>query len=301
MGAKRLGILHKNSAIPAPMLQNTREFFRRARFVTNIRPPLGQETAYPSHYDPSVLFPIARADSRAAFLSGKPGFDGVDLWNAWELTWLGAGNRPAVATAEIRVPASSPNLVESKSLKLYLNSYSMSQFESADAVAKTMAEDLTACAGGTVDVRVDLIGNRQNVARLPGQCLDTLDVTCDQWEVEPLLLQADTKTIVHEELYTDLLRSLCPVTSQPDIGSLAVHYQGPRIDPRSLLKYVVSFREHNDFHEACIERMFVDIEARCHPEKLSVYARYQRRGGIDINPFRSNFETQPRNARIWRQ
>lgn len=269
--------------------------------MTDTRLPLGQETAYPSQYDPSVLFPIARADSRAALTRAEPEFDGVDIWNAWELTWLGAGNRPSVATAEIRVPASSPNLVESKSLKLYLNSFSMSQFENAAAVTAAIVRDLTACAGAIVDVRVDSIDGRHSVARLPGQCLDTLDVTCDHRDVEPLLLQADTETIVHEELYTDLLRSLCPVTSQPDIGSLAIHYHGPKIDRHSLLKYIVSFREHNDFHEACIERMFVDIEARCHPEKLSVYARYQRRGGIDINPFRSNFETQPRNVRIWRQ
>lgn len=271
--------------------------------MTDTRPPLGQETAYPSQYDPSVLFPIARADSRAAFADADLEFDGVDIWNAWELTWLGNGNRPAVATAEIRVPASSPNLVESKSLKLYLNSFSMSPFENTAAVARTIAADLSACAGETVDVLVDLIGSQHSVARLPGYCLDTLDVSCDQWEVEPLLLQSDDsiESIVHEELYTDLLRSLCPVTSQPDIGSLAVHYHGPKIDRRCLLKYIVSFRQHNDFHEACIERMFVDIKTQCKPEKLSVYARYQRRGGLDINPFRSDFETQPRNVRIWRQ
>lgn len=269
--------------------------------MTDARPPLGQESDYPSQYDPSVLFPIARSESRAAFVDSGLPFDGVDIWNAWELTWLGAGNRPEVATVEIRVPASSPNLIESKSLKLYLNSYSMSTFKSSADVATSIGNDLTASAGATVDVQVAKVGERNDIHRLPGQCLDELDVTIDKWDVEPLLLQADATTIVQEELYTDLLRSLCPVTSQPDIGSLAVHYHGPKIDPRSLLKYVVSFREHNDFHEACIERMFVDIEALCRPEKLSVYARYQRRGGIDINPFRSNFETQPRNLRIWRQ
>jgi 7-cyano-7-deazaguanine reductase len=136
---------------------------------------------------------------------------------------------------------------------------------------------------------------------LPGRCLDALSVTCDTWELDAGLLQADPGTIVEEDLYTHLLRSLCPVTQQPDFGSVSVHYRGPRIDPASLLRYVVSFRQHEDFHEACVERMFADISRCCKPERLSVYAHYQRRGGIDINPYRSNFDEQPRDLRLWRQ
>ncbi len=271
--------------------------------MTDIKLPLGRETAYPDQYEPAVLFPIARQDSREAFADGELPFTGSDIWNAWELTWLGAGNLPAAATAEIRVPASSPNLVESKSLKLYLNSFAMSHFDGAAAVADTIARDLSDCAGDTVDVRVDTIssGQTEEVSRLPGQCLDALEVNCEQWDVDPGLLRADSGNVVQEALHSHLLRSLCPVTSQPDIGSLTIHYHGPRIDPQSLLQYIVSFREHSDFHEACIERMFVDVLNRCQPQKLSVYARYQRRGGIDINPFRSNFEDRPQNLRIWRQ
>jgi len=271
--------------------------------VTDIKLPLGRETPYPNRYDPAVLFPIARLDSRAAFVGGALPFTGFDIWNAWELTWLGAGNLPAVATAEIRIPASSPNLIESKSLKLYLNSFAMSHFDGATTVTDTIVGDLSDCAGETVQVRIDTMSSSQRnaIACLPGQCLDALAVSCEQWDVDAGLLRADSEDIVQEALHSHLLRSLCPVTSQPDIGSLAVHYHGPRIDPQSLLQYLVSFRQHNDFHEACIERMFVDILQRCRPEKLSVYARYQRRGGIDINPFRSNFENRPENLRIWRQ
>jgi len=271
--------------------------------VTDAKLPLGQETAYPDRYEAGVLFPIARGESRGALSDGALPFSGVDIWNAWELTWLGTGGLPSVATAEIRIPAASPNLIESKSLKLYLNSFSMSRFDSAASVAETIAADLSACLGAAVEVRVELITDidTTQACSFSGTCLDTLAVTCKQWEVEPTLLKSDPETIVSEELYTHLLRSLCPVTSQPDMGSIAFHYQGPKIDAESLLQYVVSFRQHNDFHEACVERMFVDILKQCQPDKLSVYARYQRRGGIDINPFRSNFEDTPPNLRLWRQ
>jgi 7-cyano-7-deazaguanine reductase len=249
------------------------------------------------------LFSIPRAEARKAWLSVPLPFRGVDIWNAWELTWLGPGKRPVAATAQIRVPADTPNLVESKSLKLYLNSFAMTQFDTLDQVAETISRDLGAAAGGPVDVRVTKVGDTEAaaVSRLPGLCLDELPVTCDTWEVDAGLLKADPGTIVEEDLYTHLLRSLCPVTAQPDFGSLSVQYRGPKIDPVSLLRYVVSYRQHEDFHEACVERMFADINLRCKPERLSVFAMYQRRGGIDINPFRSNFDDPPRNLRLWRQ
>ena len=264
---------------------------------------LGQETDYPNKYRPDVLFPIARNESRASFLSGELPFDGVDIWNAWELTWLGPGGLPVVATAEIRIPAASPKLIESKSLKLYLNSFAMSHFDNAAEVERLIADDLGSRSGAEITVRLQSIADTEAkvVSRLPGLCLDALPVECGHSTVDAALLEIDASGQVEEDLHSHLLRSLCPVTGQPDIGSIAVHYRGPRIDPASLLKYIVSFREHNDFHEACIERMFVDLQERCKAQKLSLYARYQRRGGIDINPFRSNFEKSPRNLRLWRQ
>lgn len=266
---------------------------------------LGQPTSYPDKYAPTLLCPISRADSRRPLgLSGELPFVGVDIWNAWELTWLGEGGRPAVATAEISVPADSPNIVESKSLKLYLNSFAMSRFSSPAEVAETIAGDLSVCAGRDTRVVVlPLVSTEARyVSRLAGVCLDTMQVACTDWDVNASLLKSDRKTIVAEDLHTHLLRSLCPVTSQPDIGSLQISYHGPRIDPASLLRYVVSYRQHNDFHEACVERMFVDLMARCAPESLSIHARYQRRGGLDINPYRSNDEAdRPINLRLWRQ
>ena len=271
--------------------------------MTQTKIPLGQQTEYPNKYEPGLLFPIARSDSRESYISGKMPFDGCDIWNAWDLTWLGPGNVPVVATAELRVPANSPCLIESKSLKLYLGSFAMSQFDEPEAVASVITSDLTASAGDAVSVRIDPIESTEakSVLRLPGDCLDSLNVTCSDWHVDANLLRVESETVVSEELYTHVLRSLCPVTSQPDMGSLAIHYQGPKIDRGSLLRYIVSFREHNDFHEACLERMFMDLTTHCKTEKLSLYARYQRRGGIDINPFRSNFEDSPRNLRLWRQ
>ena len=265
--------------------------------------PLGRKTGYPNKYQPDVLFAIARGESRQFLAAGELPFHGTDIWNAWDLTWLGPENLPVVATAEIRISATSPNLVESKSLKLYLGSFAMSQFDSPALVGDTIQKDLTAVIGCPVEVRIALVADTEatNTSRLPGVCLDTLPVSCSTWEVDADLLTSDPTTVVQEELHSHLLRSLCPVTAQPDIGSLTIHYRGPRINRASLLQYIVSFREHNDFHEACIERMFVDIVDRCHAEKLSIYACYQRRGGIDINPFRSNFENNPRNLRLWRQ
>ena len=266
--------------------------------------PLGQETGYPDKYAPELLCSISRADGRAHLnVSGALPFRGVDTWNAWELTWLGEGDLPAVATAEIAVPADSPCIVESKSLKLYLNSFSMSRFSSYVEVAETIASDLGTCVGTRVDVKVQAVVSTEarRVSRLAGTCLDSMPVTCTDWEVNADLLRADSDAIVEEDLHTHLLRSLCPVTSQPDTGSLQISYRGPEIDRASLLRYIVSYRQHNDFHEACVERMFIDLVSRCAPEKLSIHARYQRRGGIDINPYRSSSDERPLNLRLWRQ
>ena len=266
--------------------------------------PLGKTTGIPDRYAPECLFSIPRADGRSEFgLTDALPFRGCDVWNAWELTWLESGGLPHVATAEIRIPAESPNIVESKSMKLYLGSFAMTEFESAGAVRDAIAADIGACAGSDVDVDIDAVavtaGRRSR--RLPGQNLDRQNIECDAWEVEASLLASDSDTYVSETLNSDLLRSLCPVTGQPDSGSIMITYEGARIDRAGLLRYIVSYRRHQAFHESCVERIFLDIFKYCKPVGLTVYARYQRRGGIDINPFRSNYDSTPRNIRLWRQ
>ncbi len=265
--------------------------------------PLGKNTAYPSEYDPDVLFAIPRADNRVRFSGAPLPFHGIDLWNAWELTWLANGGLPQVATAEIRVPADSINLIESKSLKLYLNSYAMTRFDDASDVARSIARDLSRCADG--DVSVDVQGlstnDQSHTSTFAGTCLDQLDISCDTYDADATLLRASSNDVIQESVYSHLLRSLCPVTAQPDIGSIGIRYRGPQIDHKGLLRYIVSYREHNDFHEACVESIFADILAQCEPTDLTVYARFQRRGGLDINPFRSNFEDNVDNIRLYRQ
>lgn len=266
--------------------------------------PLGRETDYPHKYAPQVLCAIPRTDSRDGLgLGGALPFSGVDIWNAWDLTWLGPGDRPRVATAEIRVPAESPNIIESKSLKLYLGSFAMSAFDSVTAVAESIAHDLAACVGAPVEVSVLPVSGTEarRVARLPGTCIDDVDASCMSREVDAGLLRSNASEMVREDLHSHLLRSLCPVTAQPDIGSLLISYRGPRIERAGLLQYIVSFREHSDFHEACVERVFVDLMRRCGCAELSVHARYQRRGGIDINPVRTSTGEQAPNLRLWRQ
>jgi 7-cyano-7-deazaguanine reductase len=266
--------------------------------------PLGKTTSYPDHYAPDTLCRIDRAGNRERIGLGKVvPFSGVDIWNAWDLTWLDERGQPQTATAEIRIPADSPGIVESKSMKLYLGSFAMSGYASPAAVRDLIAADLGKCAGAAVSVRIETLGASQarGLQRLPGESLDRISTECTDWEVDAGLLRAEADTAVREDLFTDALRSLCPVTGQPDLGSVLVCYEGPRIERASLLRYIVSYRQHQDFHENCVERMFVDIVERCGAQKLTVYARYQRRGGIDINPFRSNFEDAPRNLRLWRQ
>jgi len=272
--------------------------------VTNHESALGHATDYPDEYAPEVLDAIPRAQTREPLgITAELPFAGVDVWNAWELTWLGSGKRPAAATARIVVPVESPNIIESKSLKLYLNSFAMTKFDSASDVEQTIRADLSRSAELPVDVRVAPVSSTEarTVARLAGSSLDDLDVDCDDWEVNADLLRADSDNIVTVDLHTHLLRSLCPVTAQPDTASLQIAYRGPAIDPAGLLRYIVSYRQHSDFHESCIERMFVDLKERCKPLYLTLHARYQRRGGIDINPFRSTSSRMPRDLRLWRQ
>ncbi len=266
--------------------------------------PPGQQSAYPDEYSPEMLVAIARAENRAALgLGPELPFHGVDIWNAWELTWLSNTGKPGIATVEIRVPAQSPSIIESKSLKLYLNSFSMSRFDAVEDVRSRISADLSRCVEHEIEVTLldSAVNDGVGSAALPGDSIDNLSVECSTWDVDANLLQADRGNVVSESLHSHLLRSLCPVTSQPDFGSVLIRYEGPRIERASLLRYIVSFRQHQDFHEACVERMFLDIKDRCEPTKLTVYARYQRRGGIDINPFRSNYESEAPNIRLWRQ
>jgi 7-cyano-7-deazaguanine reductase len=251
-----------------------------------------------------LLFGIDRVESRSALGIGEElPFLGVDIWNAWELTWLSLNGQPQIASCEIRIPAASPRIVESKSLKLYLNSFSMSPYASRSDIASTIENDLGACTESDVHVALGdgNPGGEVALQSFPGQCIDAGDVACDTWEVAPGYLQSDAQNTVGESLHSHLLRSLCPVTRQPDIGSVLVSYRGPRIERAGLLRYIVSYRKHSDFHEACVERMFLDLMAHCNCEELTVFARYQRRGGIDINPYRSTDNSPAANLRLWRQ
>ena len=263
--------------------------------------PLGKQTVYSDQYDPSLLFAIPRAESRAALELGNDlPFNGCDIWTAWELTWLNPSGVPQIASAEIFVPAYSPCLIESKSLKLYLGSFAMTKVENPAKLQQMIESDLNACTGSDVELRLHNSGDDTDIEEFTGVCIDIAATDCDVFDVDPDFLKTSDE-LVTETLYSHALRSLCPVTDQPDLGSVMVSYQGPRIDAAALLRYIVSFRQHNDFHEACVERMFMDISRRCNPDQLTVYARYQRRGGIDINPFRSNFEAPPSRMRLRRQ
>lgn len=265
---------------------------------------LGKDVAYDADYDPSLLCPIPRAPGRQALNieNGLP-FRGCDIWTAYELSWLNPQGKPMVACAEIRIPCDSPNIVESKSLKLYLNSFNQHTFMSAEQVRDTIAADLTTCVGVRPHVVV-LLPEQWDYLQCSqplGFCLDDVDVSIRDYQPDASLLTVDSKNIVRETVFSRLLRSRCPVTGQPDWATLQIEYAGPAIDHAALLAYIVSYRLHQDFHEHCIERIFVDVMQACSPQQLTVYARYLRRGGIDINPYRSNTEATPPMLRCFRQ
>ena len=264
--------------------------------------PLGQETAYVNEYDPSLLYPIARDlnwEAKGVKRATLP-FRGVDIWNAYEVSWLDRGGKPVVRLAEFRIPASSPNIIESKSFKLYLNSYNLSRFDSEADVVASMQRDLSAAAGAQVDVRLSSMSEPVEVCQLKGLCLDELPLNVEHYTPAPELLSA-AGPVADETLVSHLLKSNCPVTGQPDWASIQIRYKGPKIDHTGLLAYLISYREHGDFHEQCVENIFMDIWQRCRPQKLSVYARYVRRGGLDINPYRSSMNDAPVNVRLARQ
>lgn len=253
--------------------------------------PLGKPVAYAEHYAPGLLFPIARQGKRdeIGIAPAALPFIGEDLWNAYELSWLDPRGKPVVALASFRVPADSPNLIESKSFKLYLNSFNQTRVASVAELGKTLARDLSDAAGAQVAVQVEPLSTRpeRNIGYPEGVLLDTLDIDIDCYAPNPALLSADhSQPEVGETLYSHLLKSNCLVTGQPDWGMLVVRYYGAPIDREGLLRYIVSFRQHNEFHEQCVERVFMDVLRQCRPTALSVWARYTRRGGLDINPYR---------------
>ncbi len=266
--------------------------------------PLGKPSLYVSHYDAGLLHPIPRSGNRESLkLDGQAPFFGVDIWNGYELSWLNEKGKPQVAIAEFRVPCESPNIIESKSFKLYLNSFNQTRFRSWEEVQGRLAADLTRASGAEkVGVTLYTLDAAPGLeVSLDGICIDGLDVEIETYHPDPTLLKADPSLQVSECLVSHLLKSNCPVTGQPDWASLIVRYRGPRIDQASLLQYLVSFREHQDFHEHCVERMFCEIRERCRPHQLLVYARYTRRGGLDINPMRSSHAVEADNLRLVRQ
>ena len=282
------------------------------RLTTPEDSQLGKASAYVDQYDASLLFPLPRETKRLEIgIQGRLPFLGADLWTAFELSWLNLRGKPQVALAHITVPCESTHIVESKSFKLYLNSFNNSRFASADAVRDRLREDLSAAIwhGGPVlasaGIRLLLPEQfgREPVRELEGLSIDRLDVECELYQPAPQLLSAALhEKPVEETLVSHLLKSNCLVTGQPDWGSVQIQYSGPQIDQAGLLQYIVSFRNHNEFHEQCVERIYMDIMARCKPAKLSVYARYTRRGGLDINPWRTSHpQLPPANVRTARQ
>lgn len=263
---------------------------------------LGRPSTYPERHDPSRLFPIPRAKARADLpLAGVP-LHGVDLWNAWELSWLDPRGVPRVGIAEIRVPADSPRLIESKSLKLYLNGFNQEPLPDAEAAADRIATDLSRAAGAAVLVRIRPLEQAPGVGELEGDCIDAVETVLDHYGPPQASALRILPEPAEETLVSHLFKSNCPVTGQPDWASVQIRYRGPRLDRASLLRYLVGFRRHTGFHEHCVERIFADLWHTLQPERLSVYARFTRRGGIDINPFRSSVPGEaPANPRLARQ
>ncbi len=265
--------------------------------------PLNKAAPYVSSYTPSLLWAIPRNLKRQEIgMSTALPFMGGDTWNAYELSWLDESNKPHVAMAEFYFSCDSECLIESKSFKLYLNSFNQTQFKNTDVLVATMQKDLSEATGCMVKVRLILPPFDQSYSfqEFQGQCLDDLDIAVDTFTIQPEFLVTQPQE-VEETLYSNLLKSNCLVTNQPDWASVFIHYRGKKIQHEGLLKYIISFRNHNGLQEQCVERIFMDIMRRCQPEKLTVYARYTRRGGLETNPFRSNFQSNVENVRTFRQ
>lgn len=271
-----------------------------------VRTPLGKKSDYVSVYTPSLLCPMPRADNRKLLNipSDELPFRGMDVWTAYELSWLDTKGKPHVAVGEFLFPCTSPYLVESKSFKLYLNSLNQTRFNTSTEVARTIESDLGTAVGAPVMVTILPLNKAINtkLGHFAAENIDALEVDIKDYTVNPALLEADTLSpMVYETLCSDLLKTNCPVTGQPDWASVMINYRGRPIDRSGLLKYLISYREHQDFHENCVERIFMDISKQCQPQSLTVAARYTRRGGLDINPWRSTESTELKQIRLVRQ
>lgn len=270
---------------------------------------LGKETAYVDRYDASLLQAVPRSLNREplGLTSDNLPFQGADIWTLYELSWLNPRGLPQVAIGEVSVPASSENLIESKSFKLYLNSFNQTPFDSWEIVQQTLIHDLSQCAQGNVSVKLFQLDqlNNKTIGAFCGECIDDQPITIDHYNFDDTLLKNATSDEkgpqVEEILVSHLLKSNCLITHQPDWGSVQISYRGPQINREALLRYIVSFRHHNEFHEQCVERIFNDIQRYCKPSALTVYARYTRRGGLDINPYRTNIAFTPMTQRLARQ
>lgn len=262
---------------------------------------LGKKSQYKSEYDRDLLFPIPRAVKREELgIVGKPRFQGTDIWTAFEISWLNSRGKPEVRIGIFEIDALSESLIESKSFKLYLNSFNSTRFTSDDEVATIMQLDLSKAAMGNVRVQLYQLKEYPTIIsnQFDAESIDELDIEITEYMANPQFLKADHSIQVHEILSSDLLKSNCLVTFQPDWGSVLIDYTGGKIDQEGLLKYLISFRDHNEFHEQCVERIYSDIMQYCQPDKLCVYARYTRRGGLDINPIRANYTYDPKHKKI---
>ena len=267
---------------------------------------LGQQTNYAEKYDRTLLQPVPRRLNRDQLniTATQPFTIGADIWTAYEISWLNPKGVPQVAIADVSIDFRSENLIESKSFKLYLNSFNQTTFADFADVQQTLQRDLQDCAQGEVNVRLNSLADytAQPIVALSGDCIDAQDIEVRDYAFNATFLNHCTgEHLVEETLVSHLLKSNCLITQQPDWGSLQIHYVGKQINREQLLRYIISFRQHNEFHEQCVERIFCDLMQYAKPEKLTVYARYTRRGGLDINPYRSNFEPLPQNVRLARQ
>lgn len=270
--------------------------------------PLGKVNQYLASYQPTLLFPIAREIKWAelGLTQTTLPYQGVDIWNGYELSWLTETGKPVVRVAEFIIAADSPYIIESKSFKLYLNSFNQTVFSSVDSVRQALIADLSKATGKRVEVNLYTLDEitQQGLMKPEGKCIDELDVHITQYDhpSADLLLATSQAQPVEEKLYSHLLKSNCPVTGQPDWATLSVHYKAAKqINYESLLQYIISFRQHADFHEQCIERIFLDLNALLQPTLLVIGGRYIRRGGLDINPYRSLHPASYPNVRLARQ
>ncbi|GIX30418.1 MAG: NADPH-dependent 7-cyano-7-deazaguanine reductase [Porticoccaceae bacterium] len=267
------------------------------------KPRLGAPTVYPERYDPELLVALPRARGRQELALLPAAMCGADRWTAWELSWLDSAGKPQAAVGEFLVDCSSPCLVESKSFKLYLNSLNQWRFESEEAVRACLAADLQRAFGAPVEVRLHSLAAvaERGIAVPPGICLDDLAVSCERYRPDPALLALGEGTVEEEWLHSHLFKSNCPITGQPDWATVIVGYGGRRLDPAALLRYLVSFRLHRAFHEHCVEQIFAELHAFLAPNWLFVEARFTRRGGLDINPWRATVPRDPGWRRLARQ